>query len=494
MRETAERPVVNSRDSKLHTSLMIGGGLFLIAASGLIAWLSPLFRYGGDKLDRPVLVLVAIMMLSGAVYLAAIAGLLRLPHGARTLAWVVGVGVVMRALLFGSTPILEDDFYRYLWDGGISANGHNPYAYIPQEILASSPDSDVPNELREMARESGVVIQRLNHRALGTVYPPVAQLGFALAHILKPWSLGALRCTLLLFDALALILTFLLLHRLGRPVHHAAIYWWNPLVVKEIVNSAHMDVMVLPFALAALLMCLGQKPIRSGFMLALGIGTKIWPVLLLPVLLRTIRTPRSRTWIAVAVTVVVLLLLAWPMFPARDLGQESGFVRYGERWEMNDALFMVVHRVADIVAKPFGSGTGERGVNIGARLLAFGLLALWIGRLSYRPIRDPMDTCTRVVLILGAAFMLSPTQFPWYYVWLVPFLALSPKPSLLLLTMMLPMYYLIFYFALRGNASVFHNGLVWVEYAPVFLLIIWEWRRAKPNSVRNRTAAATTGM
>ncbi|RMF61844.1 MAG: hypothetical protein D6748_00750, partial [Calditrichaeota bacterium] len=44
------------------------------------------------------------------------------------------LGLVVRVLMFFSSPILEDDYYRYLWDGAVSANGFNPYQYSPAEI------------------------------------------------------------------------------------------------------------------------------------------------------------------------------------------------------------------------------------------------------------------------------------------------------------------------------------------------------------------------
>jgi hypothetical protein len=79
---------------------------------------------------------------------------------------------------------------------------------------------------------------------------------------------------------------------------------------------------------------------------------------------------------------------------------------------------------------------------------------------------------------MSAFFLLSPTQFPWYYLWLVPFLALSPRASMLSLTATLPLYYLRFHFEYRGNVAPFDNGIVWLEFAPAFILLLWEGRRS----------------
>jgi hypothetical protein len=57
---------------------------------------------------------------------------------------------------------------------------------------------------------------------------------------------------------------------------------------------------------------------------------------------------------------------------------------------------------------------------------------------------------------------------------MLPLLALRPRLSLMLLTVVLPLYRLRFYFAARGAAGVFDNGIVWLEYAPVWGLLLWE--------------------
>jgi hypothetical protein len=102
----------------------------------------------------------------------------------------------------------------------------------------------------------------------------------------------------------------------------------------------------------------------------------------------------------------------------------------------------------------------------------------WLAR---SPIRDGQDFCQRCLLAVAAVFLLSPTQFPCYYVWLIPLLAIRPQASLLLLTVLLPLYYLRFFFLSRGQAAVFDYGIVWLEYLPVWMLLWWEWRgKAQP--------------
>jgi hypothetical protein len=54
----------------------------------------------------------------------------------------------------------------------------------------------------------------------------------------------------------------------------------------------------------------------------------------------------------------------------------------------------------------------------------------------------------------------------------------------LLLTALLPLYYLRFDLKARGLEHVFDHGVVWIEYLPVWIAIFLEWtrfRRTKPS-------------
>ena len=102
---------------------------------------------------------------------------------------------------------------------------------------------------------------------------------------------------------------------------------------------------------------------------------------------------------------------------------------------------------------------------------------------------DGTDVCRRALVVVAALFLLLPAQFPWYYVWLVPFLAIFPRYSLLLLTALLPLYYLRYYLDARGQVNLFDYGIVWVEYAPVWVLLLYEGLSRRPP----RRADATQG-
>lgn len=450
----------------------ITAGLVLVGLHLVLLGLSPRLGYGAQPGPAVIVVVVGVEVLAGAAYLL---GVCRSPGSSApsVLVWILLVGALMRVLMLFSTPILEDDFYRYLWDGAVVARGYNPYVHAPQTFLGDPGGTDAPPEaLRELAAASGEIVRRINHPHLTTIYPPLAQGAFALAHRLTPFSLTAWRLVLLMSDAAALVLLALILRTLRLPLSSLAIYWWNPLLVKEVLNAGHLDVLILPFILGAILLTLSGWLVAALLPLAGAIGIKIWPLILLPLMIRPLVGHPERLALGLGLFVLALGLIFGPMFPAAG-GEHSGLLAYGSRWEMNDALFKLISGGAGGLLRIVGL-PAEAGPRL-ARWLVMAVTAgvvLWLAR---KPWEEGLDLCQRCLWALAALFLLSPAQFPWYYVGLIPFLAVRPRLSLLLLTALLPLYYLRYYFLARGRVAIFDYGIVWLEYVPVWLLLGWEW-------------------
>jgi hypothetical protein len=446
-------------------------GSLLVILQILMAYLSLLLEPGA-QLGPLVPTLTALGVTAGVVYLLAVSRITRLSDSTRLLIFVLAAGAVMRLVLLFSFPILENDFYRYLWDGAVTAQGVNPYVHAPADLLADpGPQETVPPVLRQLASEADNTLPRINHPHLTTIYPPVSQLAFALAYWLAPFSLTAWRLVLLAFDLATLALLYAILRTLNLPLLLLTIYWWNPLFLKEVINSAHLDVLALPFALGAVLLTLKGRPLAALAPLAGGIGAKIWPLFLAPLILRPLLFQPRRLALGVSLFGTMLILLFLPVWAAGG-GESSGFWAYARQWEMNDALFKLLHW--GVLAIFSGLGPLSLPAPLFTRMIVLGILSLWIFWQVRQPWQDGNDFAERALLILAALFLLSPTQFPWYYVMLIPFLALRPRWSLLLLTVLLPLYYLRYSFLPRGQAAWFDYGLVWLEYLPVWLILIRE--------------------
>ena len=422
-------------------------------------------------MDKPIFAFVALMMMAGVIYLLVILGFKQDAFSRSLLVWVILIGLLARIGMFASTPILEDDYYRYLWDGGVVAKGFNPYQYAPRDTLVGG-KIDLPNHLKELAVQEKAILERINYPHLRTVYPPISQCAFALAHMIHPWSMTAWRMVLLLLDLVTLYLLFILLRNLNLPLQGLVIYWWNPLLIKEIYNSGHMEVVLFPFLLGFVLLLIRSRCVYASGILGLAVGVKFWPALLLPVVLRNHWREPKRLIPAVILFAGLSIVMFLPFYLTHfDSG--SGLRAYASYWEMNDTLFMLILWTVKFILGTNGHGVGN--AQITARIVTAGILFMWILWIVKRDDQDPLETVRRFVLIIAALFLLNPTQFPWYALWMLPFLAVCPRASLLILTALLPLYYLRFYFSARGMAEIFDKGIVWLEFGPVWLLLVWEW-------------------
>lgn len=449
-------------------------GCVLIAIHALLVSMSGEFAYDAPISGYPVIELVLLELAAGGIYLTL---LWLVPHsrpGPGLLALVLGAGLVMRVMTMASEPILEDDYNRYLWDGAVVAGGMDPYRYSPADVLdaesGAAPGSDL-SRLSVLAEASRPVAQRINYSHLTTVYPPLAQGVFALTAIAEPFSLTAWRWTLLLFEIATLVLLYAILVSLGRSPLWLAIYWWNPLVIKELVNSAHMDALLLPLLCGVLLSMLLGKRLLASACLALAAGIKLWPVLLLPVVLRPLLKQPTR--LAAAVTVFFLMFAVTIGWLLRQAHLDSGLVAYASGWNMNDAFFLAldwaVGMALTAIDYPWVESESVARALVAAILVWFGL---WLNR---QEASDADELCRRFLYLTAAVFLLSPTQYPWYFTWLVPFLVVAPSPALALLTALLPLYYLRFHFDFQGESRIFDYRVVWFEYLPVWLLLAREW-------------------
>jgi len=467
---------INSKPSSTlksnKSNFIIGlSGIILLFCFSLIVYVSPDFSKSIAEVQQPVLLLVAILVFSGAVYLFTIFKTPRTDLKKNQLIWVIGIGIILRVLMLFSAPILEDDYYRYLWDGAVTANGINPYKYSPEEVLGGT---GIPTELSELAKESGEIIHGINHPEVRTIYPPIAQAFFALSYWLDSWSLISWKLILIVFDLATLSLIFNALGILKLPSSYLIIYWWNPLLLKEIFNSAHLDVLVFPFVLSAIIMASQNRYIRSTVTLIIGMGIKLWPAFLLPILLRPIISKPKELLSALVVAVISIGVLFLPIYLS-GLDNSSGFIAYGQSWQNNDSAFRILIYISELGLNLLGYETFHK-FSV-ARFLVIALIAIWIAYTALGKTFKNEDLFKKSLLIIAFVFLISPTQFPWYYTWLIPFLAIKPRFSLLLLTALLPMYYLRYYFEPRGEIEIFTDLIVWVEFVPVWILLIWEWRK-----------------
>jgi len=436
----------------------------ILAALLYVRFISIGFVLGTDTFSHPYKSFVAAMITAGFVWMCLIPMFKRLKFSLGRHLWIfVFLGVVLRAVFFGSTPIYEDDWNRYLWDGAVTAQGTNPYQYPPKATFAVK--IDAPDQLKAMqvlSVENGNFTGRINNPHLTTIYPPVAMSVFTLAAVIKPFSLDVLRGIYLLIELGTLWLLLKTLMAYGRDRFWALLYWLNPMLIYSVYNAGHMDVILLPFLIGALYLA-KRHPLWASLTLGLAAAVKIWPLILGPVLLRGHRKSFPIYIGGGIIMGLTALLLLTPML--LSLGETSGLQAYAGGWQRSSFVFGYLE-----------SGLSFAGENAGraARVFIAGLLtvlALWLG---FKRGDDDKVNPSYLMIVPLCLFLLSPTGYPWYVLWFLPFLPFLPLYGAALLTVTVSLYYVRFAMAERDIYDLYSAYLVPLQFGLPIVILFWE--------------------
>lgn len=418
--------------SPLRSMIILGALLFASMIIGAVALFS--MRHS---------LVVYLTLAQGAIYAIAAWVLWRkasalTPDRSRiALLFILAVAAAMRALLVFAPPH-STDIYRYVWDGRVQAAGVNPYLYVPDDpALARLRDNDsiYPN------------VNRKDYAP--TIYPPMAQAVYFLASRVSE-TVTAMKAAMLAFEALAAWALIQLLAARRLPVTLVGVYLWHPLAIWEIAGSGHIDIVAVSFLLLSLLAAEKRRRFTSGIALAAGTLVKYFPFALAPAIYR------RWDWkmpLAFAATVIALYL---PYLPAgrKVFGFLGGYA--GEEFNAGDGFYIAA------LLREVGFSSAALPIFLG--LAAFTLLALaW--RTGFR--RNPEKPDLRGSFAIAVAFTVffSP-HYPWYFLWLIPFLCFFPSPAAFWLTLSATALY-------RVGWPVGLLGMS-VQYVPFAILLILE--------------------
>ncbi len=135
-------------------------GLLLVMQALFLRLIAERFLFEIAVVNSPILPFVASQIIAGLIFLSLFRLIPLVTPGRAALLLMILTGLAMRVLLFGTTPILEVDFYRYLWDGAVVMQGHNPYLFAPDSVVQGS-----QIELQGLVQKAGIVFDRINYPA-----------------------------------------------------------------------------------------------------------------------------------------------------------------------------------------------------------------------------------------------------------------------------------------------------------------------------------------
>jgi len=384
----------------------------------LCATLSICSRNFGDR-DGPSF--MASLTLASIVYLLAIREFFSTPTFSRC---VVVIGLVLAAVWhvqFLRVPAgAEDDIHRYVWDGRLQRLGYNPYLVIP---------SDPPIQWLHTPET-----RSLNNPDLQSPYPPGAQMFFRAVTAIQE-STFALKVAFVICElAIAFVLLDVLrYHRKGA--HLVLVYAWSPLLAIEVAGSGHIDI-VGALLLLVSAAALGRRwRATAAVAFGLAVAVKFLPVVLLPLYWKRIRIRDA----ALAAAVVALLYVPFVNHGRIPIGSLGAYVT---GFRFNGPVFAALHQIV--------SPQLLAGLAVLVGLAAATYLRRTLPRLSPDLFAWPM----------AVTLLFAPVVFPWYLLWLLPFLMSASTLLIAIWTITIIPTYVMWH--LRTVTGVWGALPVWV--------------------------------
>lgn len=389
---------------------------------------------------------VALLGVASLAYVAVLRLVARMPvqPGRGSLAACLLLGVAWRVVLLGSAPLVSDDVYRYVWDGRVQQHGLNPYAAAPADPALAALHTGVTRRIDP------------TNAVLPSIYPPLAQRFFLgvtlLGESARAMALAVVVCDLLLAGVLWRWLTVA-----GRNPWWVLAYAWHPLVAIEGAAGAHIDVLGALLLVAGVHALSQSRSLLAAIAVAGSIAVKLLPVVLLPLLWRRVR-------LIDALAGAMLVVLVYIPFAGEGVLPIGSLGTYVAQWRFNGPLFRGVAALAGPVA--------AAGLALGAGIA----MAALMRRTRRRD--DPAAWAWP----MASAIVLMPAVYPWYLVWLTPFLGPASTWPLAVWTLASMATYVVWTPQLAGAGWVLPGWVEPVEYGLVAAAgawTFWAWRRSR---------------
>jgi alpha-1,6-mannosyltransferase len=357
---------------------------------------------------------MASLTLAGIVYLLAIREFFATPKFPRR---VVVIGLVLAAVwhieFLRQPPGPDDDIHRYVWDGRLQRLGYNPYIVIPSDPAAKGLHT--------------AETRNLNNPDLPSPYPAGAQLFFRAVTAIHE-SVFAFKVAFVLCDFAIVFVLLDLLHCSRQGAHLVLAFAWNPLLAIEVAGSGHIDIVGALLLLVSAAALVRRWRVLAAVAFGLAVAVKFLPIVLLPLYWKRIRIRDA----ALAVSIVVLLYVPFLNHGRIPIGSLGTFV---QGFRFNGPVFAML----DQVAPP--------QLLVGLAVLVGLVTAVWQRQRSAAPEWSP----DQFAWPMAASLLCAPVVFPWYLLWLLPFLTSASMLLIIVWTVSIIPTYVMWHFRALGR-------------------------------------------
>ncbi|GAA6154304.1 hypothetical protein [Pseudoteredinibacter isoporae] len=433
---------------------------FLSAAGFLSALLYLGLGYGNENLwgSNPVAFLVVMSSLASISFwvfwfLSKVdTGNIPREVSPKNYIWIiVGWAIVFRFIGLFFDPIFEDDFYRYLWDGFLFSKEGTPYGKAPSEYFGDN----------SIAQQMQPILDGINYPDVATIYGPVFQYSFLLAHKFLPADVLALQSIYSVVD----VLLILVLSRLCKP-QLLVLYAWCPLAIKEIAFTAHPDGLAVFLLMAAYLALVRKHALIAVILIALSVCAKIFALLFVPfVLLRV----HLKYWLVFA----LILALVYAPFLISNSADIAVLFTFAGGWQFNGSIHPLLQSFFHWLSPEYVATLTS--LLCGLSFLSFYMILGWTF------FRDKTALIPRGDWVLGVFFLLAPVVNAWYLIWLLAFATIYPSRWAWVLSVSILFSYITGYTTGSPELDLYQQPL-WarvLEYGVVFFAVYFDVKAAR---------------
>ncbi len=423
--------------------------------------------------DRGGPYFMASLAVAGIAYLLAIREFFATPQFERSVCRrVVVVGLVLAAAwhveFLRLPPGPDDDIHRYVWDGHLQRLGYNPYLVVPSDPAVAALHT---SETRT-----------LNNPDLPSPYPAGAELFFRAVTAIQE-STFALKVAFVICEFGIVVVLLDALRLTGQGAHLVLIFAWNPSLAVEVAGSGHIDIVGALFLVVSAVALVRRWRATAAVALGLAIAVKFLPVVLLPLYWKRVRI-RDAALAAAVIGLLYVPFLNHGRIPIGSLGT------YVQTFRFNGPVFAALDRVV------------PPRLLVGLAVLVGLATSTWLRSAASESSPDEKSLTTEdteshrldatlfragnsVSLVvegfefawpmfawpMAATLLCAPAVFPWYLLWLLPFLTSTSTLLIIVWTVSIILTYVQWHLRALGHPwGALPSWVMLLEYGCVTIV------------------------
>ena len=320
---------------------------------------------------------------------------------------IIIAAVSIRLIAIFTNPLMEDDYFRYLWNGFQLVEFGQIRTIPPIDFFSS----DIPENM-------SLILSGINNPHLPSIYSPISEYIFALSYLAAPGKLIAVKLIYLLCE----LLTFWGIYKLFNS-KQLLLLLWNPLLIFETYVNAHPDIIAMCFLLLSWAAFQKKNWFLVGVFLGLGFSSRFFLIISIPLILLSLKSIGGFILSSSIVYAPFLLV-------EKSFGSIGTFLN---EWEFNSSIFGLIRSLVDYNTAKW---------TCGVLLLCFCAL-FWFKFYKKRNSEEANnETSLNFDQLFLSLFLLSAVFNPWYCIIIIPFIIINDRHFLLFIPLALSLSYI----------------------------------------------------